>query len=128
MVLGVAVTAAGPVAAREGGVWSVGLEAQPADNAVAQASSDNSDATAQPSSLTFTGGDWQLAPIVLGSVVKLPRHSGESRNPRVSLCKSSWGIEPSWIPAFAGMTEIKLSHGWQLNLTTPPGRVLKSEA
>ena len=56
----------------------------------------------------------------LGSVVKLPRHSGFRRNPRVSVCKAFRGIGPLWIPAFAGMTEIKLSRVWQLNLTTLP--------
>ena len=49
----------------------------------------------------FTGlkdeQDW-----ILGRVVKLLRHSGGSRNPRVSECKSFCGIEPFWIPASAG--------------------------
>ena len=38
----------------------------------------------------------------------------------VFVSKSFCGIERFWIPAFAGMTEIKLSHVSESNLTTPP--------
>ena len=41
------------------------------------------------------------------------------RIPRVSECKQFCDMERFWIPAKAGMTEIKLSQVWQLNLTTP---------
>jgi len=40
----------------------------------------------------------------------------------VFVSKSFCGIERFWIPAFAGMTEIKLSHVSESNLTTPSKR------
>ena len=46
------------------------------------------------------------------------RHSGESRNPGVSVLKSFCAIERFCIPAKAGMTNIRLSHTWKHGLTT----------
>ena len=56
----------------------------------------------------------------LGSVVKLSRHSGESRNPGFFITESFCNSRRFWIPAFAGMTEMGRFHAWQLNLTTRP--------
>ena len=41
----------------------------------------------------------------------------------VFVSKSFCGIERFWIPAFAGMTEIKLSHVSESNLTGIPNQL-----
>ena len=56
----------------------------------------------------------------LERVVELLRHSGESRNPEFPTRKNGTGRQRLWIPAFAGMTETKLSRFRESNLTTPP--------
>ena len=57
----VTVTAADPVALNEGGsgaTYTVVLDGQPTANVTIAMSSDNGDVTTQPSSLTFTTGNW----------------------------------------------------------------------
>ena len=56
----------------------------------------------------------------LGSVVKLHVIPAKAGIQGVFVSKSFCGIERFWIPAFAGMTEIKLSHVSESNLTTLP--------
>ena len=43
----------------------------------------------------------------------------------VFVSKSFCGIERFWIPAFAGMTEIKLSHVSESYLTTLPSKAIQ---
>ena len=58
--------------------------------------------------------------LLLGSVVKLHVIPAKAGIQGVFVSKSFCGIERFWIPAFAGMTEIKLSHVSESYLTTLP--------
>ena len=59
----------------------------------------------------------------LGSVVKLHVIPAKAGIQGVFVSKSFCGIERFWIPAFAGMTEIKLSHVSESNLTGIPNQL-----
>ena len=64
------VSAANPVTVWEGdsASYTVSLGSAPTENVVVELSSDNSDVTAQPTSLTFTPDNWQTAQTVTLSV------------------------------------------------------------
>ncbi|MCY3801049.1 MAG: fibronectin type III domain-containing protein [Chloroflexi bacterium] len=87
----VTVTAADPLAITEGGssTYTVVLDGEPTGNVVITMSSDNADVTTQPSSLTFTTGNWQTAQTVTISAA----HDGDAANDAATISHTVSGAD-----------------------------------
>ncbi len=87
----VTVTADDPVAVNEGGsaTYTVVLDGQPTGNVVVAMSSDNSDVTSQPASLTFTTGNWQTAQ----TVTLRASHDGDAATDAATISHSVSGAD-----------------------------------
>ena len=90
---GVTVVAGDPVSVAEGGTatYQVSLDAQPTGNVVITVSSDNSEVTPQPTSLTFTSDNWRTAQTVTVSAA----HDGDTVDDAATISHVASGANES---------------------------------